>query len=61
MADSLAIWLYGSRVASVVSDTLERLPGAMASAAGETPDVPDALVELVSGRVERLRQSLSAV
>lgn len=56
-----ARWGVASRrAAAIVEDVLERLPGAVVAAAGDTGGVPEALVELVGRRVERLASSTVA-
>lgn len=42
------------RAEATVSDLVERLPGAIATAAAESNGVPGELVEFIQGRVERL-------
>ena len=41
----------------IVSDSIDRLPAAVSSAAGEIDGLPSMLPELVSKRVDRLRSS----
>jgi len=42
----------------IFGDTLDRLPAAVSTAAGEITGIPPALPDLVSARVERLRGDL---
>jgi serine/threonine-protein kinase HipA len=56
-----ARWGIGrAGAAEIVADTLERLPGAVTGVAEETAGVPEALVELVLGRVRRLASAAGA-
>lgn len=53
-------WGVGrNRAEEIVSDSLARLPAAIAAAAGEVDGLPSELVELAGRRVDRLRRSAS--
>jgi serine/threonine-protein kinase HipA len=61
IVNEAARWgLARNRAAEIVSDCLDRLPAAAAAAAEETAGVPSELVDLVGGRIDRLRRSAAA-